>query len=512
MQVCFAASIAQIGSRLFPAWPTGYFIWVAIFITLEVLITHRATIETAAFSPEWLGYRVAEWIFNLLVVKIILYAVNGFAQIPADLLAWQRHFLVSFFNNEMIVATVFAMLVWFIVSQYVNLLHQLEHDPDLLDLERVGYALHDRKATRQQLMNMVFTLGAIMLILTALLNIDTGIIQIAPATNHGYVWLMFAYFVFGLALLAQTQFDVLRSQWYLNRIPVSPNLAVRWAVFAGAVLIIFTLLAGVLPTRYSLGFLAALGWLITLVTNLYLLLQLSLLAPFVGLLRLIVEWLGFSPTVRPPQPLPTPEPLQPSPPASGLPLLDVLRSIIFWVVFVGVIGFFLFQYVRQRQDWVRSLSTVPWLAWTRRFWLWLVAFIRKVPRGVASLLEEPFQRLRGQTKPLAESLSRKRKKLSPNSPRESVFFTYWQMLQENASVTLGREPAQTPDEYGKDLRQKLPDAAEEISELTDRFIEARYTSHEVSEEEARTTRSLWQRFHVILVEHLQSLEERSRRS
>jgi len=74
------------------------------------------------------------------------------------------------------------------------------------------------------------------------------------------------------------------------------------------------------------------------------------------------------------------------------------------------------------------------------------------------------------------------------SPRDRVRYYYLSTIERATGLGIPRGRTQTPYEYQAVLAGRLPDAEPMMSELTEAFVEARYSSHTISrrdEEKAR---------------------------
>ncbi len=72
------------------------------------------------------------------------------------------------------------------------------------------------------------------------------------------------------------------------------------------------------------------------------------------------------------------------------------------------------------------------------------------------------------------------------------------MLRRGEERGLARRPAQTPAEYARDLRQRVPDVETDVSGLTSDFVEARYSQHTIEPERVSAVRRYWARIKAAL--------------
>jgi hypothetical protein len=198
----------------------------------------------------------------------------------------------------------------------------------------------------------------------------------------------------------------------------------------------------------------------------------------------------------------TPSP--PPPAAAPIPWLEALKSLIFWVLFLGVIGFSFHAYMQEHHELVermRKYTLIQWLVFGwKRLWTWLAG----IDRQIASAMNVRLKQFRPRTKASAERPSWSL--VNPNrlDPRRQIQFFYLAMIRRGAEIGLKRQASQTPYEYSQTLRANLPviedektSAHQDIEGLTDRFLEARYSMHEITTQEASHARRYWERIRSL---------------
>jgi hypothetical protein len=84
------------------------------------------------------------------------------------------------------------------------------------------------------------------------------------------------------------------------------------------------------------------------------------------------------------------------------------------------------------------------------------------------------------------------------APRELVRYFYRSTLQRAAEGGLSRRAGQTPYEYGAALSASVPDAADDIGELTEAFVTAQYGTRPVESDDAGRVRKPWERLRRAL--------------
>jgi hypothetical protein len=496
MLACAVVSIVQIGEYLLPNWNGTYLIFLSFIVSFEAMISHRAMKGIYMFTPEWMLYRVTEWIILLAGLKVALYVVHGFGQLWVDLPLWRQDFVQNFFTGEYLVDLVVLFFFWSVANMFSDELSRLEGDEKVLRAERETGIIEHRPEVRRSLANLILVIGGAMIILAAFMRLDWETLWGNRSPPSADVLNILIYFLLALVLLSLTQFSILRVQWILERVPIERDLAVRWLVYAALFLIIMAVLAFILPTRYSVGLLAVLGYLLNLVLTLISVIAYLLTLPIILLVSLIASLLGR----QAPQAPAAPHPLQPPPVliANGAGLPEILKSILFWLIFLGVIGFSLYSYLQRHQEWLQSLRRMPVLGWLlngmANFWQWM----RRLNRSVARSLGAGVRRFRERSVGHADQAGERFFSLRRLSPRQQVLFYYLAMLRRTSERGLPRQPHQTPNEYARTLEQQLPDVDEDVDQMTGYFNEARYSRHEITIRHAGQVQQLWRRIRNAL--------------
>jgi hypothetical protein len=314
----------------------------------------------------------------------------------------------------------------------------------------------------------------------------------------GVIFNVLIYFTLGLILLSQVNLSRLMIHWRVQNITPPAGLARKWAQYGLAFLGLVMLIAFLLPTRYTLGFLATAAILVQFLINLFVFLfQLVIILitlPLTWLLSLFgVTTAGGGPEAGPPPVLP--------PPAAGAtyPWLEVLRSLIFWLVALGIIGYLLKIYLEDHPELLESLKKFRPL------------------NLILQLLGSLWAMLRGWTQaglemiPSVLKLSRSGQNgasglggitgwlgLRRLSARERILYYYLNILERAKKKASGRKQHETPYEYEPNLSQSAPDAKPEVHDLTDIFVQARYSQKPFNEAEATLVKREWQQIRNAL--------------
>lgn len=490
MLSCVVITIVQFTEYVAASWSGTYLVGFCFLVTLETIYSQRRMKKLRITGQELFFYRTTEIVAILILLKLVLYIVRDFSLLWQDIPLWRENFFVHFFTLEYLLAAVVVVLTWVMAALLADELLQLEGDEQLLKFEAESGFYQQRPAARRNLAYLILVLGIIMVVMVAFMRLDWQSLGIGLPTFNAWIVNILIYFVLSLVLLSLTQFSILRVHWSLERIPVSPDLAKRWTIYAATSLLLIVVFASLLPTRYSVGLLEILGFFLAIVLQVLQMVIVLLSIPLILLMNLLGRLFGGQtdrslPALAPPALMPPPEQ---APGALG----EILKSLIFWVLFLGVVLYSLYYFIQQRKELAQGLNRIPLLnvlgrAW-RGFWSWL----RGVNRNIVGAVDAGIRRLR--TRAQAEISRQAWRYVNPRhlSPRLRVIFFYLALVRRAGEQGLARRPAQTPYEYSTILSKTLPEVDEDIAEMTSSFMEARYSQHEITAQKAGLVQRYWE--------------------
>jgi hypothetical protein len=252
-----------------------------------------------------------------------------------------------------------------------------------------------------------------------------------------------------------------------------------------------------------MGLLSILNYLISLFILLLQLVWFLLTLPVFLIWALIALLFKSDMPAQPGLPVPQPPQIPPSVPGASPPWLELAKSLLFWLVFSGIIVYSLRYYLQEHPElvaWLRGLRSLRWLD---QFWDWIISWVRGVNRQVSGAIRS---RILNRQRALSQTASGRRGWVSLRqlAPRQQVIFFYGALLRRGRERGLRRQPGQTPFEYSHRLRGEITElqedqaASQNITSLTDQFIEARYSRHEVTPESAGLARRYWEQIRKIL--------------
>jgi hypothetical protein len=493
MMVCLAVAVRNLAERIVPGWQGGYIPWLALLVSGEALYSRRLVRRESDLLTSAFVYRLVEWVVMALLIKLYLVASTGLTLFLREMLSWGEGFLANFFDPEYMFVLFLAFIIWYLSGEFAGQLLELEGDRFLLEADVELGIISDRTAVRRGLVLRVLSIGMLMVLITALLRWDYQSLwgeRAVPTYSLSYVML---YFVLGIALITLAHFSARRAIWALDRIPISRNIARSWLVYSLLFLFGVSLLAFILPTGYSMGLLATLQYVFKLLSSLVYFIFYLLSLPLVFLVRLITRSTEIP---EPEQPLPPPEftpPLVTSAVPAELPWVDLLRSIVFWAIFLGIAVYAFKIFIEQNEYLWERLRNLPGWQYLAIFWSWLAGGFRRADRQIRSAIRSGLLRLSrsgggGASRQTAGFLN-----LRLLSPRQRVLFFYLALLRRSQESGLPRQPSQTPFEYAQRLQQDLPEVDEDLKSLTGAFVEARYSRHTITPESANLVRRYWGR-------------------
>jgi len=485
MLACFAFLLGEIIQILYPEWPGALFPILAFLIALESLIVSYTQRTGSQITHNLFLSTLSEIVLILLIIKLLSMILSGFSTIWLEILSWQRDFFRNFFDTQYLVRVFGLLTIWAIARLFSEPLNRLEEDEILMAQEKLGYTFTDRQDARRSLITSVFFLGFIMIVMMVILKSDWVSPQNEAASSGALVSGMVIYFFAGFVLLALNQYAIMKARWYFNEISVNPDLAKRWLLYTLAFILLVTLIIIFLPTGISIGFSPFIRIVSDLFIYLFAIIQFIFALPIAFILSLINAFISGQPLEDEVQEtIPEMVPVVPRVTPS-LPWLDIVRTILFWLVFLGVIIFSIRYYLNNRQDFKSFLSSIKIGTWLQTFWLWIKQGFTKVRQTTSDAIQKGVKNVRAflrERRIQLPSLTDLARRLPP---RQSIILAYVDWIHWNQQQGFKRTQSQTPLEYAQSLQQFLPESAQTITEFTQTFIAARYSRQEIKKAKAQ---------------------------
>jgi len=504
---CIALSLAQLVGLVAPEWGGALGPVLAFVVALEAIHSQRFSARGLHVSRDRTRFHFVEAVVLLIGVRLAMYLRPGAPRLADDLAVWASD-LGTLLSFPYIVLILVLGLFWagaYILSRAFQDLQAsvFEEAPSITDprydlwITGAGHRRTDRQALLRQISGTFAAGGLVMLVLTGLARVDLGaLVTLKHVRNSEIIVNAVIYFVLGFLLISQAQYATLKANWQLERVPVLSPLGRRWLVMAVVFLALVGLIAALLPVNYSADVLhAAARW----VGDAFLKLALGIAFVVTLILTLISRLFGIGPSDgAAPEATPTPAPEEIVPVVPQDPVLwwQVARSVLFWVVLIGIVGYSLYHFVGDRWGFRPKLRVT-----------WLFGWLRRLFSGLRSAGRKAYKQLRtAVTQRLAARRARQQQAggtryvgLGRLSPRERVRYFYVSIAARGARQGIGRPASATPSEYQALLAQNLPEAAADVERLTEAFLEARYSTHSLTREDERPVRAWWRRVKQALL-------------
>jgi len=460
------------------------------------------------FSKEWAFSFLAEWIVIIMVVKTSVGLSHGGEVFLAEIFLWVKNFIRYFVTLEFLFALAMVTTIWVISGYFARILDEMSSEQVYKQVEISGETIEQASA-RERLLSLIFGTGSILIIITALMRVDLGelslkqgisLLNAIPSLQGGGASTVL-YFMLGLALLSQTQLIELHNTWSQQKIPVSRPVARRWTFYSLVFLALLTAFISIFPTSYSLGILATMQYIFGIFFGiLFFGTQVIIFVILVLLDLVFILFGGTRQVIRPPA-LPRQLPNLPTsiPGSSGQAgWLDVVKTLLFWSIFTGIMIFSINQFLRQHHevlDAIRKMRTTRLLL---KLWQWLLWLGLVAKRGIASTLTAGTTRIRKNGGASGYEPGIINFSIRLLEPRQKVRFFYLTLIRRAGESGLARKGSQTPDEFAASMKTALPGVDTEINSLTGAFVQARYSPAPVEKESADQARSLWNRIKAAL--------------
>jgi len=472
-------------------------------VGVEAFVYARRLGRSAFLFKEWMVLLVPP----IFLMRFLPYLDDPTASLGRDLADWW-HDPGTFFTFAFITDLVVLLIVWSIVFICTRCLNQLrvqegevldQTDARFKELYEDNWRSYDHSEPLKRLGQFYLWGGVILVILAALASIGTAqLLDLAALSQlvgfqrpslHLALANVLLYFVLGLLLIGEAHFVRQRTIWRLDHLPVPGEVVNRWVVSVVGLVALAGIIALILPTSYAM----TLGQLVSYVAEAVLEAFAYVAAGFFYLMYLISRLFphgGGGSQQSAPAALPPRLPPTAAPPPGASPL-DTIRSLIFWLVALGILLYCLSVLWRKRGPWADHLPIARILRVPLTVLLWLARLVgrvgREVGRAVLEAVPALFRKIPATTPRAFQFVS-----LSRLGPRELIEYFYLSVCERAGQLGHPRPPGVTPLEYQSMLRESLPLVDPEIEALTAAFVEARYGPHPTTRSRAQGVRQTWQ--------------------
>jgi hypothetical protein len=251
-------------------------------------------------------------------------------------------------------------------------------------------------------------------------------------------------------------------------------------------------LALILPTSFGMGLLPALGYLMTIIFNIFRYIFLLILIPIAFVISLFQGVAGEQPLAPVKKIISTaPDQLLPEN-ATGIAWVEFIQSIFFWFLFIGLISYVIYQYFNQNRELITRIKSVPVIRLLIKAWLWLKSRLSRGYKVIPTIFKQSLKKLGKAGTDKNSPKQWQSIRIRKLSPRDRVLFWYLALLRRGREYGFSRRPDQTPYNYADAVSSQISDVGDEIKLITEAFVEARYSLHEITEENAGFVRRYWE--------------------
>jgi Domain of unknown function (DUF4129) len=375
------------------------------------------------------------------------------------------------------------------------------------DLDRLGRPSEGAMSfvpAERRLSTRFFAGGVALFVVSGLTQVRIAEAINLPTPNaSGPVGNVLVYFLLGVLFLGHVHYAALRGRWQRGDIAIVNGLGSRWVRYSLTFVGIVAVVAFLLPTSHTLGLLDVGRAIWNPVSTVLTQIILTVRGPLTWLLRFFG---GKAPVIRPrvlPPHLPPHLHLPPRHhvnPGHGVGGgITLIKSLLFWAVVAAVVVYVLRTFAPRRAvripliggviNAVRGALVQVWAALRSRFRGYVATVVQHVPGARGVLRAVPSIVPRG-------SLPFRR--IGSLPPREQVLYFYLSVVRRAHRHGIDRRGSQTPYEFSADLAPRLAEAEGDMDALTDAFVEARYSRHDVPDVEVSRIRANWQRVKAAL--------------
>ncbi len=486
MMACVGYYLSSLATILFEDIRMAGFPIFAFLIAFEALMIREAQNSSSQVLRNPFTAILAELLVILLVIKIYSMLLSGWSSIWPEIVSWQRQFLLNFFDMQFLIIGMLGLTIWSLAWIFYHPLKLLNEEEDLLIQEKMGLTFSNRQKARKELVSTIFVIGGLMIGLLIILRSSLTILPETTQSPKILVLTLLLYFLFSFVFMALNQYAIMKARWYFNDIHVHSDLAGRWMLLSLILVGTAILLVIFLPTDFVIDLYPIAAFITEAFIFLFGLLQFIFFAPIAYLFSLLGSLLGSEPVANRPEPtMPEFNP-QPSQVASTLPWWEVVKTILFWLIFLGVILLALRYYLNQRQNLKNFFKNIKLGVWLNKAWQWIKNGFKQAGKAASETWQEGVKKVRqliNKSRIKLPSLSEILKRLPP---RQALIILYIDWIKWNQSGGIKRSASQTPLEYAQQVSQILPDYQMQIETLTHIFIQARYTRKDILADHVKT--------------------------
>lgn len=479
---CVVVSLVALVQLWVPDWDGNYVMVFCGLTAVEAYFSYRLYRARLMRVSGGARFRLLELAGVFVALQLCVDAADGFQPLQDGVPQLEPKgaalFLLVFF-------------LWLVATATARDLDQVGEVPT----HALGYVPPPRRLAVRFFMG-----GALLFVMAGLTQTRIAdALKLPEPSTSGPVLNVLLYFLLGMLMLGQVRYSALRRRWREREMAIAAGLGNRWTRYILAFVGLVVLLALLLPTSYTMSLLdlgrEARDAAMTVLTQLVSLIGRPL-AQLLSLLGItphpnhpIQSRLPIPPSLRH---LPRPQPHH----SSGHGLHGgwgaLVQSLLFWSAVLITAVYLIRSYVQRHPRGQRiagKLSAV--LGVLGRIWAVIRRGLRRYARKVAEHV--PLGPILLPHRPPGPRTLLRFVRPDGLSAREQVLYYYLSIVRQADRRGFPRRPSQTPHEFNAALAPSLHDVGGDMTLLTDTFVEARYSHHDVEEGKAGRARTSWQR-------------------
>jgi hypothetical protein len=499
MLVCLAIAIQLAGENLLGDWQGGYFPWMIFLVSLEAIYAQNLLRKRgySYLDREFWFFRTAEWVVFFVLIRSVLLFNRGLGFLSEELMRWQKDWLTFFDDPEFFIILIIAAGLWSLSGFFGEDIDRLQSKPTDMQFDSISEMELDRNSAKISIVRRTLTTGIGLIFLNIFVRLNLGQIFGESVTTQMSTTNVLVYFALAIILLSLCEYALLRGRWLWEQTPLENDISRRWFVYAAVFLGLLVILALVLPTAYTIGFLDTLRFLLAVLSFIAGIIF-YLFTTLFALLYLLFNFLisGNSGSLgEETEALTLPEfRFQNQAPvlSAGNPIIETIISGVFWfILFLIILMSFVYYYRENKENFARlraSRATAWFFALMAQLW----AIVYRFSRGTTSMVSSFISGLQARLSPSSSQLGMKTIGVKRRSARDKVLFYYLALIRRGQEIGLPRQRNQTPHAYQEYLLPKIPEEmVSDLDVLTEQFLKARYSRHTIADEQVSRVQHAW---------------------
>lgn len=494
------SSVVSLIGLIAPAMVSRWLVPLAMVAASESHYSHRLLQVGERLRGERIRFRLVELGMLILGGRLFLLLAGG--AVGREILrASLRDPLLPFSTGESVLSIVVILVAWDFARRTSADLDRADaplvfplidgKPPKMSLLTKIRLAPllaaepydPDRLPPLESLRSRFYSAGALLFVSAGISRIGmAALLDVARPAVPGLILSVLAYFVLVFLLLGQVHYAALQKRWQSEETPVESTLGQSWVLSSVVFFALVALVAFLLPTGFSLPLLEGLASALLPLANavIFVMMLIFVLATYPILLLLWAISRLFGSDQAPPSPSLPQTPLVPPPAENAAPpeWYLVLRSLVVVLILVTILVTIVRLYLKDHPELVESLRTGAPLGWLLR----LVALLRRWLRRGGQVLAARLPILTRLFNPARPTLQRPLFRRAPRDARGRLRALYLSLVDRMAAMEPARRANQTPHEYRERLGGALPEVADAVDGLTEAFVAARYSRHEIDDQ------------------------------